>query len=157
MGLTSDKKPYLSKEHKPSDDLESACQIEIIHTEGELPAPRNDHRVILKDKKLYLMGGTTDKGSHLDTFVLNLETKTWKEMKAPDKQDENRPVSGMAVTLFPAHTYPHLKGFALIYGGWAGNSYSSDLYLVNLHNMEMRVHKEICRRCLKRHKRSKTT
>ena len=87
---------------------------------GDIPSARNDHRNLLKDRKLYLFGGTTDKGSPFMAFVLDLETKAWKETKFLDKSDEKKPVSGMGITLWPEDKYPHLKGFALMYGGWTG-------------------------------------
>lgn len=54
------------------DVPEFACAVSIAVCRGEIPQPRNHHKTFLKDKKLYLYGGTTDAGEQLSLFSLDL-------------------------------------------------------------------------------------
>jgi hypothetical protein len=41
----------------------------------------------------------------------------------------------MGITRWPEDKYSHLKGFALMYGGWTGKEYSDNLFMINLQTM----------------------
>lgn len=113
------------------------CHVSLIRCRDEIPEPRNNHCSYVRDRKLYVYGGTTDNGEEFSVYCLDMDKKyCWKEVKATSKVT-HLGLSGCAMIPEPlSMTY---KNFVLLYGGWTGKQYSSELCLMNTTTMEIKV------------------
>jgi hypothetical protein len=94
-----------------------------------VPQPRNNHKSFVKDKKLYVYGGTTELGEQMSMFCLDISKLNegiseevpllWKELKISDKL-MSIGISGVAFTSEPFSQSAQCKPFVLMYGGWTG-------------------------------------
>ncbi len=130
--------------------LEEAAEFNasasLIFCKGEVPQPRNGHKSFVKDKKLYVYGGTTDLGEQISLYSLDIsrlnETEEtplqWKEMKFSDKH-QTIGVSGVGFSSEQFSQSSQCRPFVLMFGGWTGSDYSDLLSLLNTTNMEIKV------------------
>lgn len=54
------------------EPLEFTCPATLIVCKGEVPQPRSGHKSFVKDKKLYLYGGTTDQGEQMGLYSIDI-------------------------------------------------------------------------------------
>jgi hypothetical protein len=131
-----------------SDTADINCEAFVIKCQGDIPTPRNDHRTFLKDRKIFIYGGTTLKGDATNMFSIDIGRLMdgeavpflqYKEIALLDKNDSVLPSSGTSFASWSTNTYNHLKQYVLMYGGWTGDKYSDQLMLLNVNTMEVRV------------------
>lgn len=131
-----------------SDTTEYTCEARLLKCQGDVPSPRNDHRTFLKDRKLFIYGGTTVKGDQPNMYSIDVgrlfegmevSSLQCKEVTVLDKNDSVLAASGTAFAGWSTNTYSHLKQYMLMYGGWTGEKYSDQLVLLNVNSMEVRV------------------
>lgn len=126
------------------DQPEFNSPASIVTCKGDVPQPRNAHKSFLKDKKLYVYGGTTDVGDQMSLHTLDIsklgdsEQLLWRELKLNEKQTTIG-VTGVAFTSEQFSQSPQCRPFVLMFGGWTGSDYSDRLSLLDTTNMEIKV------------------
>ncbi|ETW05961.1 hypothetical protein, variant 2 [Aphanomyces invadans] len=94
----------------------------LVHAEGKVPRPRNNHASAVVDRKIYIHGGHDGTTWLSDFFVFDTETSTWAEVTT----------SGVGPSARACHTMSKVGGKLFVFGGFDGVHCFNDVDILDL-------------------------
>ncbi|RHY96848.1 hypothetical protein DYB35_005870, partial [Aphanomyces astaci] len=87
----------------------------LVHGDGKLPRPRNNHASAVVDRKIYIHGGHDGSTWLSDFYVFDTETSTWAEVTT----------SGVGPSARACHTMSKVGGKLFVFGALTAHTAST--------------------------------